>query len=385
MTGPRLYLLDEGRKQLVCRLAVGIEKDKLANLSLPYDREDNVVSRSLIEGKPFIVEDAARDPRVNRDLIGFLGVKSLAAVPLLSRNKVFGGIAADNLISESQITERKLQSLMVFANQAASALENALMYEELKAFSDQLGERVRKATAELEETQRQLFQSEKLAALGKLSAGIAHEIRNPLTSIKILIHSLIDPGATESSREKDLNVIETEIERVNKIIRQFLDFARPRPPSLEPVAPRTLVEETIALVGYEMESQGVKLERADDAGLPPAPMDREQMKQVLLNLILNALQAMPRGGRLKIRTARRSPSPEMKGGPGVEIEVRDSGGGIPAEIQGRIFEPFFSTKEEGIGLGLSVAQRIVEDHGGRIRVESVPGKGTAFYVTLPLK
>jgi Amt family ammonium transporter len=381
----RLYLLDEGRKQLVCRLAVGIEKDKLANLSLPYDREDNIISRSIIEGKPFIVEDAARDPRVNRDLIGFLGVKSLAAVPLLSRNKVLGGIAADNLISETQITERKLQSLMVFANQAALALENALMYEELKAFSDQLGERVRKATAELEATQRQLFQSEKLAALGKLSAGIAHEIRNPLTSIKILIHSLVDAGSTESSREKDLNVIETEIERVNKIIRQFLDFARPRPPSLEPADPRKLIEETLALVGYEMESQGVQLERVDIFDLPSVPMDREQMKQVLLNLILNALQAMPRGGRLKIQTVLHDPSAEAGGGPAVEIVVQDSGGGIPSEIQSKIFEPFFSTKEEGIGLGLSVAQRIVEDHRGRIRVESTPGKGTTFYVTLPLK
>jgi len=381
----RLYLLDESRKQLVCRLAVGIEKDKLSNLSLPYDGEDNIISRSIIEGKPFIVEDAARDPRVNRDLIGFLGVKSLAAVPLLSRNKVLGGIAADNLISETQITERKLQSLMVFANQAALALENALMYEELKAFSDQLGERVRKATAELEATQRQLFQSEKMAALGKLSAGIAHEIRNPLTSIKILIHSLVDAGATESSREKDLNVIETEIERVNKIIRQFLDFARPRPPSLEPVDPRKLIEETLALVGYEMESQGVRLERADDSDLPSVPMDREQMKQVLLNLILNALQAMPRGGRLKIQTALDYPSGERGGGPAVEIAVQDSGDGIPGEIQSKIFEPFFSTKEEGIGLGLSVAQRIVEDHRGKIRVESTPGKGTTFFVSLPLK
>ena len=169
------------------------------------------------------------------------------------------------------------------------------MYEESKAFSSHLEDRVRKASARLEETQRQLFQSEKLAALGKLSAGIAHEIRNPLTSIKILIHSLVDETATDASREKDLAVIEAEIGRVNKIIKQFLDFARPRPPSLEPMDVRTVLEETLALLIYEMEAQGVSLERNYASALSPVPMDREQMKQVFLNLILNAAQAMDRG------------------------------------------------------------------------------------------
>src|SRR4030042_1752397 len=141
----RLYLLDEEKRQLVCRVAVGVEKEKIQNLSLLYDREDNMVSRSIMERRPFIVEDASRDPRVNLGLISFLDVKSFATVPLLSRDKVLGGIAADNLISQTLITDKKLQSLMIFANQAARALENALMYEELKNFSGQLGERDRKS------------------------------------------------------------------------------------------------------------------------------------------------------------------------------------------------------------------------------------------------
>jgi signal transduction histidine kinase len=258
------------------------------------------------------------------------------------------------------------------------------MYEELRAFSNQLEERVRRATADLGETQRQLFQSEKLAALGKLSAGIAHEIRNPLTSIKILIHSLVDAMATAASREKDLAVIETEIERVNKIIKQFLDFARPRPPSLEPRDVRKVLEETIALVVYEMEAQGVLLKREDDPALPPVPMDGEQMKQVFLNLLLNAIQAMPQGGKLKVATAVQRHSGGTHGSPVVTITFQDSGEGIAEEIQSRIFEPFFSTKEEGIGLGLPIAQRIIEEHGGEIKLESTLGKGTTFYITLPL-
>ena len=380
----RLYLLDEEKGQLLCKVAVGVEKEKIQNLTLPFDREDNVVSRAMMEKRPFIVEDASRDPRVNLGLISFLDVKSFAVAPLLSRDRVLGGIAADNLISQSLITEKKLQSFMIFANQAALALENALMYEELKAFSGQLEDRVRRASARLEETQRQLFQSEKLAALGKLSAGIAHEIRNPLTSIKILIHSLVDEQATENSREKDLAVIETEIGRVNKIIKQFLDFARPRPPSLEPTDVRTILDETLALLFYEMEAQGISPEKHYAPDLPPVPMDREQMKQVFLNLMLNAIQAMEHGGTLRMATLRASPTPGKGGRSAAEIAIEDTGPGIPKDLQSNIFEPFFSTKEEGIGLGLPIAQRIVEEHGGEIRVESKVGVGTTFTITLPV-
>jgi ammonium transporter, Amt family len=379
----RLYLLDEEKGQLLCKVAVGVEKEKIQNLTLSYDREDNMVSRAMMEKRPFIVEDASRDPRVNLGLISFLDVKSFAVAPLLSRDKVLGGIAADNLVSQSLITEKKLQSFMIFANQAALALENALMYEELKAFSGQLEDRVRRASARLEETQRQLFQSEKLAALGKLSAGIAHEIRNPLTSIKILIHSLVDEQATENSREKDLAVIETEIERVNKIIKQFLDFARPRPPSLEPTDVRTILDETLALLLYEMEAQKILPEKRYAPDLPPVPMDREQMKQVFLNLMLNAIQAMEHGGTLRVATLRASPLPGKGSRPAAEIAFEDTGPGIPEDFRSRIFEPFFSSKEEGIGLGLPIAQRIVEEHGGEIRVESKVGVGATFTISLP--
>jgi Amt family ammonium transporter len=380
----RLYLLEEEKKQLVCKVAVGVEKDKIENLSLPYDREDNMVSRAIMERKPFIIEDASRDPRVNVGLISFLDVKSFAVVPLLTRDKVLGGIAADNLISQTLITEKKLQSLMIFANQAAMALENALMYEELKNFSYQLEERVKQASVKLEETQRQLFQSEKLAALGKLSAGIAHEIRNPLTSIKILIYSLVDENATEVSREKDLAVIEGEIERVNKIIKQFLDFARPRPPALEPMDVRRVIEQTLSLVAYEIESQGVTLVREDASELPAVLIDGEQMKQVFLNLILNAVQAMPQGGQLRIATALKREEVGGSTAPLVEIAIQDTGEGMAEDVKRNIFEPFFSTKEEGIGLGLSIAQRIVEEHRGGIFVDTAPGKGTTFFLRFPV-
>lgn len=380
----RLYLLDEKKNQLLCRVAVGVEKEKIENLNMPYDPEDNILSRAIRDRRPFIVEDARQDPRVNQGLIRLLEVKSFVAVPLLSRNRVLGGIAADNLISKAEIKESKLKSLMIFANQAALALENALMYEELRAFSAQLEERVRKATEELKFAHRQLLQSEKLAALGKIAAGIAHEIRNPLTSVKILIHSLADEQASPEAREKDLAVIEGEIGRMNKIIKQFLDFARPRPPSLEPTEIEKILEETINLLHYEMEGQKIRLIRDYAAGLPPVPMDPEQMKQVFLNLFLNSIQAMEEGGVLKISTNLTISPPGKNGDSWVEVGVCDTGKGIAEKIQERIFEPFFSTKAEGVGLGLPIAERIVNEHGGKMEVQSEPGRGATFWVRLPL-
>jgi signal transduction histidine kinase len=170
---------------------------------------------------------------------------------------------------------------------------------------------------------------------------------------------------------------------VNKIIKQFLDFARPRPPALETMDVRAILEETLALLVYEMEAQGIFLEKNYSPDLPLIPMDREQMKQVFLNLMLNALQAMEKGGTLRLITRRTSPFPGERNRSGAEVSIGDTGPGIPEGLRSKIFEPFFSTKEEGIGLGLPIAQRIVEEHGGQVRVDSFPGQGTTFTIILP--
>jgi signal transduction histidine kinase len=146
---------------------------------------------------------------------------------------------------------------------------------------------------------------------------------------------------------------------------------------------RKVLDETLALVAYEMEAQGVLLEKEYAPELPPVPMDPEQMKQVFLNLLLNAIQAMDQGGQLKVSAALKNQLPGARSGRFMEISFRDTGKGIPEDMQTRIFEPFFSTKEEGIGLGLPIAQRIIEEHGGKIRLVSHPGEGTIFYLTFP--
>jgi signal transduction histidine kinase len=267
---------------------------------------------------------------------------------------------------------------MVFAQQAGLAIHNAFMYQELKTFSQQMEEKIQKTTADLRKTEAQLIRSEKLAALGQLAAGIAHEIRNPLTSINILIHSLTDHLPDESAHREDLKVIEEEINRINEIVDQFLRFAKPAPPLLKKAEVFPIFEETLQLLRPQIEKQRIAVQKEFES-LHPILTDREQMKQAILNLLLNAVQAMPKGGHLILR------GQISEDGQFAKLSIQDSGVGIPGEEIGKLFDPFFSTKEGGIGLGLSIAHRIIDQHHGKIEVESTPGKGTVFTVWLPIQ
>jgi two-component system sensor histidine kinase AtoS len=252
------------------------------------------------------------------------------------------------------------------------------MYQELRTFSEQMEEKIQKTTAALRKIEAQLILSEKLAALGQLAAGIAHEIRNPLTSINILIHSLRESLSSKNSHREDLKVIEEEIDRINEIVDQFLRFARPSPPLLEKAEVPSIFEETLQLLRPQVEKQRISVQK-NFRSLPPITIDKEQMKQVVLNLLLNAIQAMPEGGRLKL--SGKIPT----GNQWIQLSIQDSGIGIPPADMDKLFDPFFSNREGGIGLGLSIAHRIIDQHHGRIEVESTPDKGTLFTIWLPLE
>jgi len=391
----RLYLIDEAKNILKCRMAVGVEREKIESIALPLDKENSIVARAVREKKPFVISDALNDPRVNRELRELFNLKSFAAVPLLGKDKVRGAITADNLTTERKITRGKMASLVTFAHQAGLALENAKMYEELKSFSEQLEERVRAATEDLRESQEQLIQAGKLAALGQLAAGIAHELRNPLTSIKILVHSLIDELEEDKARGKDILVIKNEIERMNQIIERFLDFARPAEPKFSLLNINQVLEDTFLLVSPELREKKIHLHRNFFSPLPEVLADGEQLRQAFLNLILNATQAMLEGGNLTITTRLKVESLKLKAESNseklssptrlLEISFTDTGCGIPSEKVHSIFDPFFTTKEEGIGLGLSITQRIISNHQGSIKVESQEGKGATFTIIIPVR
>jgi two-component system sensor histidine kinase HydH len=373
----RLYLVNEKRNVLECKMAVGVEGEKIKGIALPLDPEDSVVARSILEKQPFIIPDASRDPRVNPILKEKLHLQSLVVIPLLAKEKALGAIAADHLEPGKNITGETLESVMTFAQQAGLAIHNAVMYQELKAFSQQMEEKIQKTTADLRKTEAQLIRSEKLAALGQLAAGVAHEIRNPLTSINILIHSLRQNISSGESRSEDFKVIEEEIHRINEIVDQFLRFAKPAPPHLERTEVTSIFEEILQLLRPQMEKLRISVQK-DFRSVPLITIDNEQMKQVILNLLMNSIQAMPEGGQFRLE------GEVSKDGQWVEFSIRDSGVGIPPEDMDKLFNPFFSTKEGGIGLGLSIAHRIIDQHHGKIEVTSNPNEGTIFTVYLPI-
>jgi len=373
----RLYLVNEKKNVLECKMAVGVDEDRIRGVVLPLDREDSIAARSIFEKKPFIIPDAQNDPRVNSILKEKFNLHSLVVIPLLAKEKALGVISADHVEPGREITKETLDSVMTFAQQAGLAIHNAFMYQGLKTFSQQMEEKIQKTTADLRKTEAQLIRSEKLAALGQLAAGIAHEIRNPLTSINILIHSLREKPFDEKHHREDLRVIEEEIHRINEIVDQFLRFARPAPPLLAEADLLPLFEETLQLLKPQIEKQRITIQKEFQM-LPRVILDREQMKQVILNLLLNSVQAMPEGGRLRLS------GQVMEDNRWIQLSIQDTGIGIPPEDMGRLFDPFFSTKEGGIGLGLSIAHRIIDQHGGKIQIESTFGQGTLFTLWFPI-
>ncbi|MBV9133385.1 MAG: hypothetical protein JO318_11840, partial [Chloroflexi bacterium] len=229
-----------------------------------------------------------------------------------------------------------------------------------------------------------LFDSEKLAATGRLAASIAHEINNPLEAIKNALYLLTNKTHSDDPNAKFLQIATKETDRVSRILRQMLGFYRP--PKMEPTDINRLIEESEGLIEKHLRQNRIKLENDLDARLPAVIASADQIKQVLLNLMMNAQQAMPSGGTISVSTrVSHGADPEFLMSDSVHIQIRDTGNGIAEEHLPHIFEPFFSTKDEkGTGLGLWVSQGIVQAHGGSIKLRSRQGRGTTFSVALPI-
>ena len=297
-----------------------------------------------------------------------LGIKCMMTVPLWSSNTMTGLLTAVNKNGGACFDQHDLRLFTVFSNLAGAALQNASLYTDLM-----------ENVHELRNAQEQLVHSTKMAAIGELAANVAHEINNPLTSVLgYTTHLLKTPGLPDSPK-RVLAMMEQETLRARKIIRNLLDFSRQKTSRLLPSDLRLPLKETISFIQGAAELSSVTI-REEYNGTPvPVNIDANEMKQVFMNIINNAIQAMPGGGDLRIRLTTTDDHEAL-------IEFADTGVGISQENMKKIFEPFFSTKEhgDGTGLGLSISYRIVQNHGGRIEVEHGVGKGALFKVFLPL-
>jgi two-component system sensor histidine kinase HydH len=287
---------------------------------------------------------------------------------------VFFWFTTANVPSSSDVLDRFLEAL-VFCMVGILTGGLSDRERERRVQLEQAQSSLEKVHRELKMNFEQMKRADRLSALGHLSAGLAHEIRNPLASIAGASSILQLEPDNATQRGEFLEIIQLECRRLNNLVDHFLDFARPRRPDLGLVAVEDLFDTVSSLATHALRDDRTQIHLETAANLPLVECDAEQIKQVLLNLVLNAVQSMPEGGNVVL-----SAKGERQA---IAIRVRDEGGGIPAEHLDNIFDPFFTLKEAGTGLGLSVAHGIVTQHGGTLRVESSSSRGAQFLVMLP--
>jgi signal transduction histidine kinase len=364
-----LYLYEDAKAKFNLTSVIGIDDPR--QFSDPVLGRGDPLVQALSYGRDsFVREEAAMAPAqtANWDAaarMDQLGVE--VSVPIVSKDKLVGILVLGHRVDRQIYSSEDLEFLSTLANQAAIAIDNARLYENLK------------------QSQITLRRADRLSSLGLLTAGLAHEIRNPLVAIRTFTQLLPERYDDAAFREVFQGLALKEVDRICGLINDLLSFARPSRPN---IAEENL-NEVVDGVGRILESQAkdkdVKIVRDFSADLPKAWIDREQLKQVFMNLILNAIQAMRDGGSLVIATRLTTIDDGNSSSPCVQVEIRDTGIGIPEENLEHIFDPFFTNKDGGSGLGLSISHQIIEEHGGRILVRSRVKEGTSFFVNLPLE
>lgn len=315
----------------------------------------------------------------NEAASGLLGVspETLAGMPLHD----IGGLDWASLITALSQDEVVLEREMEFVSRQGKltpvSLSASRIVNEDGFFLGHLF--ILRDLGEIKRLQDQVRRNERLSALGNLAAGVAHEIRNPLSSIKGFATYLAGKIKTEGPDKEAAKVMIQEVDRLNRVVSELLEFAKPGQPVLKHEDINAVVERALRLAGSDASAKGIAVRFKRDDSLPLPSMDAERLTQALLNLFLNAIQSMEQGGVLEV-TAFCEGSPRR-----LAVRIVDTGKGMPKDVLANIFNPYFTTKSSGTGLGLAIVHRIVEGHGGEIKVESQPGQGTTFTILLPLE
>ena len=360
-----LMLLDSSGQWLDLRASYGagpayLNKPRLAT-------EESLLGIVVRRKKPMQIENVQVSSRYQHAEVARLeGLVALLSVPLLFAGQAIGTLSVYTGRPYS-FSDDETRILSALAELSAIAIHKARLYERVV------------------DVEEQLRLNEKLAALGLLAAEVAHEIRNPLTVIKLLYHSLDLKFPEGDPRGKDARMIGEKIEHLNRIVEQILDFARTTEPRMAPVNLNELIDELGLLVRHKLKHQNVQIERRLQPALPPVLGDAPQLEQAFLNLILNAAQAMPAGGTLTI-TSRSLSAPRRAGPPThVAVEFQDTGPGMTEEQRRRAFTSVLrTTKATGTGLGLAIVGRVIETHHGKVKIKSPPGGGTTVTILLPV-
>jgi signal transduction histidine kinase len=286
------------------------------------------------------------------------GLVSLLSVPMLVGDAAIGALNVYTAVPY-RYSNQDIRTLSALANLAAVAIENARLHEKIV------------------DVEEQLRHNERLSTLGLLAAEVAHEIRNPLTVMKMTFHSLDLKFPPEDPRGRDAEIISEKMDHLNKIVDHLLGYARFTEPTFDLVDVNDLLDDVLLLTRQKLRQQQIELVKKFGDGLPKVRADRGQIEQVCLNLILNAADAMADGGTLTVATAPHSSA-------FVQLTFTDTGTGMAPEKQKQLFVPFLTTKTQGTGLGLAIVQKIVEAHRGKIEVKSAPKRGTTFRILLPV-
>jgi signal transduction histidine kinase len=362
-----LYLPQEARKQCMTLAASkGFADEEI--IQGRVDLEGRLATYLRGMAKPVMVSELSERFTDEAEFSFMDAFQNGLMIPLIIQSKLKGLLALGRKVSGVGFAADDIEFLSILANQFVVALENARLYESEKS-----------ALRELKIAQRQLVLTERQAAIGELSAKIAHEVNNPLSIISNYLHLCGKSLDNPPRAEEHLEVARQELTRIARIVRQLLDFHRPLKTEKAPVDIQELIDDILALVEWQLVERKIDIERLADDNMPKIIGSAEQLKQVFLNLVINARDFMPEGGKLKILISNHDRE--------TKIKFVDTGPGIPPEHISRVFEPFFTTKDDaaGTGLGLSVCFGIIKEHGGDIVAGNDPESGGAsFEITLPV-
>ncbi|MDY6851361.1 MAG: GAF domain-containing protein [Thermodesulfobacteriota bacterium] len=364
--GQNLAELLRQRPSLSPRLASQVEE--FLEIRLPLRESRDVLALTAGEKRSFNVYPGSDDDNVDRSVPARFGSRSFVTVPMLAKGKVVGVIGVDYIFSRKKITDEDIRNLSLLANQAGLAIENSRLYEYIEH-----------ANSELSQTRERLLEAEKLAALGEMAAGMAHEIRNPLVSIGGFTRRVLKNLDKDSPLKVYIEVIIDEVTRLEKTLSEILDFSRDTLGHLEQHNLNDVVSEALYVLRRDIEMGRIKVVK-DLTDIPSVLIDERQIKHVFFSLIQNAAQAMKDGGILTVK----SYTTQVDDRAFVACEISDTGLGISADLLPNIFNPFFTTKAKGTGLGLSIAHKIVTRHHGQVDVVNREPHGAAFIIKLPV-